>query len=600
LPTSQKFIRNFSIIAHIDHGKSTLADRLLQITGCISEREMRDQVLDTMELERERGITIKSQCARMPYKSRDGSEYVLNLIDTPGHVDFHHEVSRSLGASEGALLLVDASQGIEAQTIANFYKALERDVVIIPVINKIDLPRADPHSVTLQLMELCDADEENVLLTSARKGQGVEDILEAIVQKVPPPSGDPEAPLRALVVDSFFDRYRGVITLIRVVDGSISSENTILFMSDQREYEVDEVGVFTPKMKKADQISAGEVGYLIGGIKNVSEVAVGDTITAKRNPAKKTLLGYTPAKPMVFCGLYPINSKDYETLRESMQKLNLNDISFCYEPESSDALGFGFRCGFSGLLHMEVIQERLEREYGLDLITTAPSVEYEVVLTNGEKITIDSPSELPDRQKIEEIREPVVEGTIITNHDSVGGVIRLAMDRRGVEIGMEYLDGGRVVMRYEFPLAEIVSDFFDRLKSVSSGYASFDYEMGGYRPSDLIKMDILVNGEPVDALSVILHQDKAYARGRQLCEKMKEVVPRQMFAVAIQASIGSKVIARETVSAIRKNVTAKCYGGDITRKRKLLQRQKEGKKRMKQVGNVEIPQEAFMAILKVD
>ncbi len=597
---SQKFIRNFSIIAHIDHGKSTLADRLLQRTGCVSEREMRDQVLDTMDLERERGITIKAQCARMPYRAKDGQDYFLNLIDTPGHVDFHHEVSRSLGASEGALLLVDASQGIEAQTLANFYKALERDVVVIPVINKIDLPRADIHNVALQMMELLDCDEDDILFASAKTGVGTEEILEAIVQRIPCPKGDFDAPMRALVVDSFFDQYRGVITLIRMVDGSVSTANDIRFISSGRIYEVDEVGVFTPKMTPVDRLVAGDVGYLIGGIKNVSEVDVGDTITTRRNPATEPLTPYQPAKPMVFCGLYPVDSVDYELLRDSLEKLHLNDASFYYEPESSEALGFGFRCGFSGLLHMDVIQERLEREYGLNLVATAPNVEYEVILTNGEKVMVDNPSSLPPRPNIEEIREPIVDATIITSQDTVGGIIRLAIDRRGTEKGSEYLEGGRVIMRYEFPLSEIVSDFFDRLKSVSSGYASFDYEFKGYRKSELTKLDILVNGDPVDSLSIILHRDKAYSRGRQLCEKLKEVVPRQQYAVAIQAAIGGKIIARETVPALRKNVTAKCYGGDITRKRKLLQRQKEGKKRMKQVGSVQIPQEAFMAILKVD
>jgi len=600
LHTPQERIRNFSIIAHIDHGKSTLADRLLQRTGCIPEREMRDQVLDTMELERERGITIKSQCARMPYQAKDGKAYILNLIDTPGHVDFHHEVSRSLGASEGALLLVDATQGIEAQTIANFYKALERDIKIIPVINKVDLPRADPHTVALQVMELCGCEEEEILLASAKQGLGTDEILEALVRRVPPPGGDLKAPLRALVVDSFYNSYRGVITLIRMVDGEISTANDIVLMSSGRVYEVDEVGVFTPRMQPVERLSAGEVGYLIGGIKKVSEVDVGDTLTARRRPAATPLAGYQPAKPMVFCGLYPVHTRDYEQLRDSLEKLHLNDSSFFYEPESSAALGLGFRCGFSGLLHMEVIQERLEREYNLELVTTAPNVEYELVLTNGEKRLIDNPSQLPPRPNIAEIREPVVEATIITTQDTVGPIIRLAMDRRGVDRGAEYLEGGRVILRYELPLAEIVSDFFDRLKSVSSGYASFDYEVRGFQRADLTRLDLLVNGDPVDALSVILHRDKAYARGRQLCEKLKEVLPRQLFPIAIQAAIGGKVIARETVPALRKNVTAKCYGGDITRKRKLLQRQKEGKKRMKQVGNIQIPQEAFMAILKVD
>ena len=596
----QEFIRNFSIIAHIDHGKSTLADRLLQRTGCISAREMREQVLDTMDLERERGITIKAQCARMPYRAKDGREYTLNLIDTPGHVDFHHEVSRSLGASEGALLLVDASQGIEAQTLANFYKALERDLTIIPVVNKIDLPQADLHNVMLQMMDLCDCEEEDILLASAKEGKGTEAILEAIVRRIPPPQGDPEAPLRALVVDSFFNQYRGVITLIRLVDGSISAANDIRLMSSDRLYEVDEVGVFTPKMKKVERLSAGDVGYLIGGIKEVSEVDVGDTLTTRRNPATEPLVGYHPAKPMVFCGLFPTASGEYVSLRDSLEKLHLNDSSFFFEPESSDALGFGFRCGFSGLLHMEVIQERLEREYELELVTTAPNVEYEIVTTGGETHLIDSPSQMPLWQHVAEIREPIAEATIITSQSSVGAIIRLAIDRRGVEKGSEYLEGGRVIMRYEFPLAEIVTDFFDRLKSISSGYASFDYEVVGFRSADLIKLDILVNSDPVDALSVILHRSKSSSRGRQLCEKLKAVVPRQQYAVAIQAAIGGKIIARETVSALRKNVTAKCYGGDITRKRKLLQRQKEGKRRMKQVGNVQIPQEAFMAILEVE
>jgi GTP-binding protein LepA len=600
LSYDQKHMRNFSIIAHIDHGKSTLADRLLQRTGCISEREMRDQFLDSMDLERERGITIKSQCARMHYTARDGREYILNLIDTPGHVDFHHEVSRSLRASEGVLLLVDAAQGIEAQTISNFYKALELNLVIIPVINKIDLPAADVINVSFQLMELMDADEDDIIQTSAKSGQGAEEILEAIIARVPHPVGEVEAPLRALVIDCFFDLYRGVITLIRVVDGSISTYNDMMLMSNGQVYEVDEVGFLMPKMQKTDKLSAGDVGYLIGGIKNVAEVDVGDTITTKRNPAKEPLTGYVKPQPMVFSGLYPVDSKDFEALRDSMEKLHLNDSSFEYQMESSGALGFGFRCGFLGLLHMEVIQERLEREYEIDLVVTAPSVEYEVLLTSGELVKVDNPLKLPEVTRIEEIREPVVRATVITNNDSIGGILKLGIDRRGVEIRREHMEGDRVIMTWEFPLAEIVIDFFDKLKSVSSGYASFDYEVTGYKKANVVKMDVLVNGEQVDALSMILHRDKVEARARQICEKLKEVIPRQQYAVAIQASIGGKILARETVAALRKNVTAKCYGGDITRKRKLLQKQKEGKKRMKQVGSVEIPQEAFLAVLRTD
>lgn len=599
MSTTLAQLRNFSIIAHIDHGKSTLADRLLEITGTISKREMRDQVLDTMDLERERGITIKAQSARMNYQAQDGQPYVLNLIDTPGHVDFHYEVSRSLAACEGALLIVDCAQGVEAQTIANLYKAIDADLTIIPVLNKIDLPSADPESTFQQLHELMGCEKEELVQVSAKTGAGAIDVLEAIVRRIPPPGGDRQAPLRALVVDSIYDIYRGVVAYVRVVDGILKVGETIRLMATDQEYQVNEVGFFTPKMTAGEQLLAGEVGYIITGIKDISEVKVGDTLTHHQRPASTALPGYKPTKPMVFCGMFPVAAADFEHLRESLEKLRLNDASITYEPENSPALGFGFRCGFLGLLHMEIAQERLEREYDLELVITAPSVVYELLLTNGATTYIDNPTDLPALGTIAELREPFIDATILADHESVGAIMKICMDRRGESKGMEYLPGKRVIMRYDMPLAEVVIDFYDKLKTVSRGNASFDYELTGYREGQLAKVDMLINGDPVDALSFITHRDKAYDRGKLLAERLRKVVPRQLFDVAIQAAIGGRVIARETVKALRKNVTAKCYGGDISRKRKLLDRQKEGKRRMKMVGNVELPQEAFMAVLDI-
>ncbi|MGC9327007.1 MAG: translation elongation factor 4 [Candidatus Hinthialibacter sp.] len=595
----QDLIRNFSIIAHIDHGKSTLADRILELTESVSIRDMRAQYLDSMDLERERGITIKAQAVRILYKAKNGQTYQFNLIDTPGHVDFTYEVSRSLAACEGAILVVDAAQGVEAQTVANLYKALDENVEIIPVVNKIDLPNADPDNAAQQIHELIGSTQDEIILASAKAGIGVPEILEAIVKRVPPPKGSYDAPVRALVFDSVFNTYRGAIAYVRVVDGSFAVGDSIRLMSTDEEYEIEELGIFTPKMIKIDRLETGEVGYIIANLKDISEVHIGDTVTLARRPAKKPLSGYKEPQSMVFCGLYPINPDQFEELRKSLEKLRLNDASFYYEPETSAALGFGFRCGFLGMLHMEIAQERLEREFDLSLITTAPNVSYEVLKTDGEIVKVDNPSDLPPLNLIEEIREPYINATIITHPDYIGGIMKLSMDRRGIDKGMEYLSVDRVLLRYEYPLSEVILDFYDKLKSISRGYGSFDYEFTGYRPGPLVKLDMLLNGAPVDALSIIVHRDKAYQKGKMLAEKLREVVPRQQYDVAIQASVGAKIIARETVKALRKNVTAKCYGGDITRKRKLLERQREGKRRMKSVGNVEIPQEAFMAILNI-
>lgn len=597
---SQEHIRNFCIIAHIDHGKSTLADRILEMTGALTEREMADQVLDQMDLERERGITIKLHAVRINYRSRDGQEYILNLIDTPGHVDFSYEVSRSLAACEGAILVVDASQGIEAQTLANLYLALDHNLEIIPVINKIDLPGAEPDRVKKELEDVIGLDPETVIMASAKQGIGIDSILEAIVSRIPPPVGRPDSPLQALIFDSHFDVYKGAIPYIRVMHGTVRKGMQIRMMASGKEFEVQEVGVFTPALQLVDELPAGAVGFLTAGIKNVKDTRVGDTITDVRNPAAEPLPGYRRATPMVFCGLYPVEANDYDALRSALEKLQLNDASLVFEPEVSAALGFGFRCGFLGLLHMEIVQERLERHHGLDLITTAPNVIYRVIKTNGEVLEVDNPTKMPETTQISQMEEPFVKAMMMVPADYVGAVMELAQERRGSFVGMDYLTESRVMLTYELPLAEIIYDFFDQLKSRSKGFASLDYELSGYRASDLVKLDLLLNGEVVDALSAIIHRDKAYSRGKALAEKLRQIIPRQLFEVPIQAVIGNKVIARETVKAIRKNVLAKCYGGDITRKRKLLEKQKEGKKRMKQVGNVEIPQEAFMAVLKIN
>lgn len=596
----QEKIRNFCIIAHIDHGKSTLADRILEYTGALTAREMEDQVLDKMDLERERGITIKLQAVRMNYTADDGETYLLNLIDTPGHVDFTYEVSRSLAACEGAILVVDAAQGIEAQTLANVYLALEHNLEIIPVINKIDLPSADPERVKAEIEEVIGLDASDAILCSAKEGIGIKEILESVVSKVPAPQGDENEPLQAMIFDSHFDAYKGAVSYFRVVNGSIKKGMDIKFMATGKSFDVTEVGVFTPHMKTIDLLGPGEVGFMAASIKNVKDTQVGDTITGKDKPAQIPLPGYRKVTPMVFCGLYPTETNAYEDLRDALEKLKLNDASLIYEPETSVALGFGFRCGFLGLLHMEIIQERLEREYDLDLITTAPSVIYKVNLTDGTTIEIDNPTKLPPTQKIENIEEPYVSATIMVPNDYVGAIMELGQEKRGTFVNMEYLSVNRVMLKYDLPLSEIVFDFFDQLKSRTKGYASFDYELRGYQVSSLVKLDILLNNELVDALSFIVHKDKAYPRGKLLVEKLRGIIPRQMFEVPIQAAIGTKIVARETVKAMRKNVLDKCYGGDISRKRKLLEKQKEGKKRMKQVGSVEIPQEAFMAILSIE
>ena len=596
----QNKIRNFSIIAHIDHGKSTLADRLIEYTGTLTKREMEAQILDSMDLERERGITIKAQAVRSSYKAKNGEEYMLNFIDTPGHVDFTYEVSRALAACEGALLVIDATQGIEAQTLANVYLALDNDLEIIPVINKVDLPSADPDRVKHEIEEVIGIDASEAVLTSAKTGLGIEDVLEAIVAKVPAPSGISDSPLKALVFDSKFDAYKGVVLYVRVIDGRIKPGMKIKMMATNAEFEVTEVGVFKPNLVNVDSLEVGQVGFFAAAIKNVKDARVGDTVTDANNPAAEALPGYRKATPMVFCGLYPVENSDYDNLRDALEKLQLNDASLVFEPETSVALGFGFRCGFLGLLHMDVIKERLEREYNLTLIPTAPNVIYQVFRTNGDVELVDNPSNFPDPTVIDHVEEPYVNATIIVPKDYVGAVMELSQEKRGEYENMTYLDETRVMIHYALPLSEIIYDYFDRLKSVTRGYASLDYELAGYRASSLVKVDILLNGEPVDALSAIVHREKAVSRGRQLVEKLRSLIPRQMFEIPVQAAIGNKVIARENVRAMRKDVLAKCYGGDISRKRKLLEKQKEGKKRMKQVGSVELPQEAFMAILKMD
>ncbi|HOQ10095.1 MAG TPA: translation elongation factor 4 [Syntrophomonadaceae bacterium] len=596
----QSNIRNFSIIAHIDHGKSTLADRLLQFTGALSEREMREQFLDKMDLEREKGITIKLQPVRLNYRAADGQDYILNLIDTPGHVDFSYEVSRSLACCEGALLVVDASQGIEAQTLANVYMAMDLNLEIVGAVNKIDLPGADPEKVKQEMEEVLGLDKNDIVAISAKLGIGIEEVLEAIIKFIPPPRGDEQAPLQALIFDSYFDSYKGAICYFRVVSGQVRKGDIIRMMSTGKEYEVIELGVFTPYMTEVEVLKAGEVGYLAAGIKNVSDTKVGDTITLANRPAAEPLPGYKEVKPMVYCGLYPLENNDYERLRDALDKLKLNDASLFYEPETSEALGFGFRCGFLGLLHLEIIKERLEREFDLSLLATAPGVIYQILLTDGSIIYVSNPTHWPAPQKIEQVFEPFVKASIMVPNEYVGPVMELCQDKRGIFVNMEYLSTQRVMITYKLPLAEILYDFFDALKSRTRGYASLDYEFIGYEPGDLVKLDIFLNGEVVDALSMIVHRDRAYYRARNVTEKLRRIIPRQMYEVVIQAGIGSKIIARETIKAMRKDVLAKCYGGDVTRKKKLLEKQKEGKKRMKQIGRVEVPKDAFLTVLKVD
>jgi GTP-binding protein LepA len=600
VPTPTNLIRNFSVIAHIDHGKSTLADRLIEFTGALTQREQKAQFLDNMDLERERGITIKAATVRLSYHAKDGQTYELNLIDTPGHVDFHYEVSRSLAACEGALLVVDASQGVEAQTLANVYMATEHNLAIVPVINKIDLPSADPENAIRQIEEVIGIDASGAILASAKDGRGIEEILEAVVHRIPAPVGDAQRPLKVLLLDSWYDSYRGVVLLVRVVDGSLRAKQKIRLLAAGRDYEIVGLGAFAPFPKEIDELGPGEVGFITAAIKEVADARVGDTITEASKPCETALPGFQPAKPMVFAGIFPTDPARYEDLRDALDKLRLNDASFSREPEVSSALGFGFRCGFLGLLHMEIVQERLEREYDLDLITTAPTVRFQIVRRDGSLVELDNPAKFPSEGDIERIEEPIIGATIHTPPEFVGGLIKLCEERRGTQTGLSYAGERRVIIHYDVPLTEVVFGFYDRMKSVSRGYASLDYEPKGYRAADLCRLDLLVNGDRVDSLSAIVHRDTSYVKGRDLCIKMKELIPMQQFEVAIQASIGSRVIAKTVVKALRKNVTAKCYGGDISRKRKLLERQKEGKKRMKQVGNVEIPQEAFLAILKVD